>query len=122
MMFSYSFKNRPYEYNNGGLWPMITGFYVADLTRRRHTGEVREFLHAVHRANVLEMDGEPWGFPEYVHGRNLTPGGETAAGLECRCRSDRAPRTAGTAGFPGRCRNGMKWNGTPGRIAATCLP
>ena len=75
MMFSYTFKNRPYEYHNGGLWPMVTGFYVADLARRQHTAQAETCLQAIHRANALSMDGAPWGFPEYVHGRQLTAGG-----------------------------------------------
>jgi hypothetical protein len=80
MMFSYTFKNRPYEFHNGGLWPMITGFYVADLAHRRHPGEAHRFLQAVHSANALVMDGEPWGFPEFLHGRQLTPGGKRRLG------------------------------------------
>lgn len=35
VMFSYTFKNKPYEFQNGGLWPMVTGFYVVDLARRQ---------------------------------------------------------------------------------------
>jgi glycogen debranching enzyme len=69
MTFSYTFKNKPYEYHNGGLWPMITGFYVADLAQRGKQARARDFLNGIHRANALEMDGEPWSFPEYVHGR-----------------------------------------------------
>lgn len=34
MTFSYTFKNEPYQYHNGGLWPMISGFYAADLAAR----------------------------------------------------------------------------------------
>lgn len=80
VMFSYTFKNRPYEYHNGGLWPMVTGFYVADLAQRGLEEEARRFLSAVHRANALEMDGEAWSFPEYVHGQKLTPGGTRQQG------------------------------------------
>jgi len=75
VMFSYTFKNTPYEYHNGGLWPMITGFYVADLARRQQTESAKTYLAAIHRANALVMDDEPWGFPEFVHGRRLTSGG-----------------------------------------------
>ena len=75
LMFSYTFKNNPYEFHNGGLWPMLTGFYVADLARRERTDQARKLLRAVHRGNALAMDDEPWGFPEYVHGRKLTAGG-----------------------------------------------
>jgi hypothetical protein len=75
MMFSYSFKNAPYEYHNGGLWPMVTAFYVCDLARRGLQHEARRFLDGINCANALPMDGEPWGFAEYIHGRDLTPGG-----------------------------------------------
>lgn len=75
VMFSHTFKNNPYEFQNGGLWPMITGFYVADLARRQKIEEAEKYLQAIHRANALAMDGEDWGFPEFVHGRKFTPGG-----------------------------------------------
>jgi hypothetical protein len=75
MMFSYTFKNRPYEFHNGGLWPMLTGFYVADLATRGATQEARRYLDALHRANAMPMEGEDWAFPEYLHGKTLTPGG-----------------------------------------------
>ena len=75
MSFSYTFKNRPYEYHNGGLWPMVTGFYIADLAARGRREAAQRFLAGIHRANALEMDGKPWSFPEYVHGRKFTAGG-----------------------------------------------
>jgi glycogen debranching enzyme len=73
--FSYTFKNNPHEYHNGGLWPMITGFYAADLAQRGRQEEARACLRGVHEANALKMDGEMWSFPEYVHGKKYTPGG-----------------------------------------------
>ncbi len=80
--FSYRFKNRPYEFHNGGLWPMITGFYCADLAQRGELPSAREFLGGIHAANAMEMEGEAWGFPEYVHGREFTP-----KGTRCQCWS-----------------------------------
>jgi hypothetical protein len=73
--FSYSFKNRPYEFHNGGLWPMVTGFYVADLARRGETDKAGDFLAGIHSANAMVMDDQPWGFPEYVNGRDFSAGG-----------------------------------------------
>lgn len=73
--FSYTFKNKPNEFQNGGLWPLITGFYVADLAARGHDDEARRFLQGVHQANALDMAGEPWSFPEFVHATEFTPGG-----------------------------------------------
>ncbi len=75
MTFSYKFKNHPYEYHNGGLWPMITGFYVADMARRGCRDQAREYLLGIHQANQMSMNGQPWSFPEYVHGKESTPGG-----------------------------------------------
>ncbi|EAU53951.1 amylo-alpha-1,6-glucosidase [Mariprofundus ferrooxydans] len=75
VMFSYTFKNKPYEFHNGGLWPVVTGFYVADLVRRGRMGEANRYLQGIYHANALVMEGEAWGFPEFVHGKNLTPGG-----------------------------------------------
>lgn len=75
MTFSYTFKNNPYEFQNGGLWPLITGFYVADLARRGQTGKAEQFLTAIHRANALGGDDGKWGFPEYINGRTFEPGG-----------------------------------------------
>jgi len=75
MTFSYTFKNKPYEFHNGGLWAMITGFYVADLARREQTEQARYYLSAIHRANRLAMDGAEWAFAEYIHGKRLVAGG-----------------------------------------------
>lgn len=75
MTFSYTFKNKPYEYHNGGLWPMITGFYVADLAQREKKEAAQEFLKKIHESNALEMEGEAWGFPEYIHGKHHTAEG-----------------------------------------------
>jgi glycogen debranching enzyme len=73
--FSYTFKNKPYEYHNGGLWPMITGFYVADLAQRNKKDAARNFLEGVHTANATEMNSKDWSFPEYIHGKNFIPEG-----------------------------------------------
>lgn len=75
--FSYSFKNRPYEYHNCGLWPMITGFYAADLALRGMTEDAQAYLHGIHQANSMCMDDNEWSFPEYVHGKNFQPGGNS---------------------------------------------
>lgn len=73
--YSYKFRNNPYEYHNGGLWPMITGFYVADLAARGQLEQAERFLNGIHWANSLAMNNVPWSFPEYVHGQRFTAGG-----------------------------------------------
>lgn len=78
--FSHTFKNEPYEYHNGGLWPMVTGFYVASLAQRGKTDLARQYCDAVHAANQSEMEGREWSFPEYLHGQNYTPEGTSPMG------------------------------------------
>jgi len=82
MTFSYSFKNAPYQFHNGGLWPMVTGFYAASLALRGRTKLARRCLDGIHRANALPMEdaGAAWGFPEYLHGRDHTPEGTPRLG------------------------------------------
>ncbi len=74
--FSHTFKNEPYEYHNGGLWPMVTGFYVAGLARRGKTKTARAYCRGIHEAN-RKSDGnnKEAGFPEFLHGKQFTSGG-----------------------------------------------
>ena len=80
MTFSYTFKNNPYEYHNAGLWPMITGFYVADLAQRGKSKEAASFLEGIDKANASGKNDEEWSFYEYFHGEKLTPGGTRQQG------------------------------------------
>ena len=73
--FSYTFKNKPFEYHNGGLWPFVTGFYVADLAARHKTDLAGRYLEAVHKANQESNSGGEWDFPEYLNGKTLKAGG-----------------------------------------------
>lgn len=75
--FSYDFKNRPYEFHNGGLWPMLTGFYTADLARRNKHEKAQQYLLAIGAANKMKMEKRNWGFPEFVNGKKFTPGGNS---------------------------------------------
>jgi hypothetical protein len=45
------------------------------LAKREKTDLAEAYLSAIHEANEAEADGEPWCFPEYIHGKELTPGG-----------------------------------------------
>lgn len=75
MSFSYTFKNEPYEFHNGGLWPFVTGFYAADLARRGKTERAEKYLTGVHKANKMKTNGDNWSFPEYIHGKKHTANG-----------------------------------------------
>ncbi len=74
--FSHSFKNEPYEYHNGGLWPMVTGFYAASLAQRNKMKAAKAYCRGIHEANRKSDDKEKEkGFPEFLHGKRFTPGG-----------------------------------------------
>jgi glycogen debranching enzyme len=78
--FSYTFKNQPYEFHNGGLWPLISGFYIADMVQNGELEKAGRYLADLHRANRMDMNGQPWSFPEFIHGKNFTPGGNQHQG------------------------------------------
>jgi glycogen debranching enzyme len=78
--FSQVFRNEPHQYQNGGLWPMITGYYVADLASRGKNDLAGEYLDGINAANALPTDGEEWSFPEFVDGAAFTPGGTRCLG------------------------------------------
>lgn len=80
--FSHTFKNAPYEYHNGGLWPLVTGFYAASLAKRGKTELAAKFRDGIHAANRMAKEGseEEWSFPEYIHGKEHIPGGTSPMG------------------------------------------
>ncbi len=74
--FSFSFKNKPYQYHNGGRWPMITGFYVISLAKRGKINEAEKYRKGIDQANSLSQnEGEQWGFSEFCHGQTGSPMG-----------------------------------------------
>lgn len=72
--FSFSFKNKPYEFHNGGLWPMITGFYALDLALRGKKDIAQKYLEGINAAN-LKSDEDEWGFYEFINGETHKPRG-----------------------------------------------
>jgi len=80
MTFSFTFKNNPYEYHNGGLWPMLSGFYVYDLCQRGLYKLANEYTNSINRANNLEYHEMKPSFPEFLHGQTLHPGGTLQQG------------------------------------------
>ncbi|MEA1929876.1 MAG: glycoside hydrolase 100 family protein [Patescibacteria group bacterium] len=70
----FHFRNKPYEYHNGGLWPLVHGFFISAL--RRQAGQRR---HLANMSSKLQQD--KFGFPEYYHGQTGKPGGTKGLGL-----------------------------------------
>lgn len=80
MTFSYSFKNAPFEYQNGGLWPLVTGFYAASLAKRGKCELARRYRDGIHAANRMDRNGRSWTFSEYLHGKQHAPEGTDRMG------------------------------------------
>ncbi len=72
--FLYEFRNKPNQYHNGGLWPLVHGFFLASFS---HQDEGR--LHLDTFATVLARDN--YLFPEYYHGETFEPLGTKYLGF-----------------------------------------
>lgn len=68
--------NLPHHYHNGGIWPMIGGFYVAALVR---AGRLSEAAHQLGRLTEMNRQsrtpGQSWDFNEWCHGLSGKPSG-----------------------------------------------
>lgn len=69
--YSASFKNETHQYHNGGLWPMITGFYASALGEK-YPKKAIEYLDGINWANKKNN----WDFPEYLNGKTFARGGK----------------------------------------------
>jgi hypothetical protein len=64
-------QNSAWQYHNGGIWPMIGGFWIGALVRCGRKQLARAELVKLARACAL---GD-WVFAEWLHGRSATPRG-----------------------------------------------
>ena len=64
-------QNLAWQYHNGGIWPMVGGFWVAALVAAGWRDKATVELGKLARANALGT----WQFNEWLHGRTLEPRG-----------------------------------------------
>ncbi|HUI61465.1 MAG TPA: glycoside hydrolase 100 family protein [Steroidobacteraceae bacterium] len=64
-------QNLQWQYHNGGIWPMLGGFWVMSLVASGRRAAARRDLIAVARACALR----DWSFTEWLHGRTLAARG-----------------------------------------------
>ncbi len=64
-------QNRVWQYHNGGIWPMVGGFWIAALAGAGRKGQARADLVRMARACAV---GD-WAFTEWLHGKSLAPRG-----------------------------------------------
>jgi hypothetical protein len=67
----HGFRNRPGRYHNGGLWPVVTGFWALAARQIGDADQADRWLAGIRRANAT-ADG---GFPEYLDAATGEPGG-----------------------------------------------
>ncbi|MBW2982928.1 hypothetical protein KY327_01340 [Candidatus Woesearchaeota archaeon] len=61
----YERKEQPHTYHNGGIWPMIAGFWVYVLKKRGYDRKASQELRKL--AELLQKND--WDFNEYMHGQ-----------------------------------------------------
>src|SRR5712671_1974461 len=64
-------QNYAWQYHNGGIWPMVGGFWVAALAAAGRTKQARDELLKLARACAVRN----WAFTEWLHGKTLAPRG-----------------------------------------------
>jgi glycogen debranching enzyme len=64
-------QNSAWQYHNGGIWPVVGGFWIAALARRGRKRVARAELVKLACACALDE----WAFAEWLHGRTSAPGG-----------------------------------------------
>ena len=71
----YRFRNFPYEFHNGGSWPVVNAFFGAGLVKQGHKAPAFELQMAIDHANRKSDADESWGFYENFHSQTGQPTG-----------------------------------------------
>ena len=64
-------QNFVWQYHNGGIWPMVGGFWVAALAATGRGEQARQELIKLARVCALR----DWRFTEWLHGKTFAPRG-----------------------------------------------
>src|SRR6266436_2007749 len=64
-------QNFVWQYHNGGIWPMVGGFWIAALAAAGRAGQAKVELVKLARVCALRR----WAFTEWLHGKTLAPRG-----------------------------------------------
>jgi glycogen debranching enzyme len=64
-------QNSAWQYHNGGIWPMVGGFWVLALERSGRRRQARTELVKLARACAVD----DWAFAEWLHGRTAAARG-----------------------------------------------
>ena len=64
-------QNQVWQYHNGGIWPMVGGFWVAALAADGRREQAQRDLVGIARSCAVR----DWAFTEWLHGKTLAPRG-----------------------------------------------
>jgi glycogen debranching enzyme len=64
-------QNQVWQYHNGGIWPMVGGFWVAALAADGRREQAQRDLVGMARSCAVGN----WAFTEWLHGKTLAPRG-----------------------------------------------
>jgi len=64
-------QNYAWQYHNGGIWPMVGGFWVTALVAAGRAAQAKDELVKLARACAVH----DWAFTEWLHGKTLAPRG-----------------------------------------------
>ena len=74
--FRYEFKNHPYEYHNGGIWPIINAWWGIALVKAGKLDSAETILEKIIRLNKKgDKKNSDWNFYEYFHAQTGHYGG-----------------------------------------------
>lgn len=69
--------NRPGEYHNGGIWPFISGFYIAALVHAdQHELALKKFLALSELVQPARDSSLAFGFNEWLRAQDCRPAGQ----------------------------------------------
>ncbi|MCB0456444.1 MAG: glycoside hydrolase 100 family protein [Flavobacteriaceae bacterium] len=75
--YSFSFKNHPGDFHNGGIWPVWMGLFCLGLSKNGLDSEAKKITSSFLQTVENNTD---WAFQEYIHANSLNVGGKTQMG------------------------------------------
>ncbi len=75
--YSFSFKNKPGAFHNGGIWPVWMGLFCLGLTKNDMQKETEAIITSFTQTISENPD---WDFQEYINAQTLKVGGKTQMG------------------------------------------
>ena len=75
--YSFSFKNHPGDFHNGGIWPVWMGLFCLGLSKNGMKKEAQKIISSF-TETVTKNDA--WDFQEYFNANTLKVGGKTQMG------------------------------------------